>query len=60
MSHKFYLGDDGTLDTVLVCEDCGAERRYTFMPDSDEDTYADFVAWAFEDAEEEHICGEDE
>lgn len=24
-----YLGDDGTLDTVFYCSDCGAELRYS-------------------------------
>lgn len=31
------LSDDGTLDTVLRCEDCSEEFRYTYEP-ADDDT----------------------
>ncbi len=58
------LGDDGTLDTVIVCSECGAEMRYShdgdFDGDSDDRTdeqrHADFVAWAKEDSAEQHEC----
>lgn len=30
MSDRIRLGDDGTLDTVLVCRQCGAEARYSY------------------------------
>ena len=30
MTHQ--LGDDGTLDTVVVCEACGVESRYNYDP----------------------------
>lgn len=65
------LGDDGTMDTVLVCEECGEEMRYNY--DGGEcdhhedckseacarDLYEAFVDWAIEDATEDHICGEE-
>lgn len=63
------LTDDGTLDTVLRCEECGEEFRYNYSaiehdPDdtrSDEEAYDDFVKDCIEDAEAEHECGaEDE
>ena len=50
------LTDDGTLDTVLRCSECGEDMRYTYMPDSDDDSYDAFVDWAIEDAESEHEC----
>lgn len=65
------LSDNGTLDTVLRCEDCGEEFRYNYevgAPPTDaqeagcapEDTYDDFVQWAIEDAESEHECSADD
>jgi hypothetical protein len=48
-----HLSDDGTLDTVFRCDQCGEEIRYTF---DGEGSYDDFVAWAIQDAEEEHAC----
>lgn len=30
MSGRIRLSDDGTLDTVLVCNSCGAEARYNY------------------------------
>lgn len=58
------LGDDGTLDTVIVCSECGEELRYNFdgIDDdgraemSDGDAYEAFVTWALEDAGEQHDC----
>ncbi len=58
------LTDDGTLDTVLRCSNCGEEMRYTYDPTQGEsgdiadlpDTYDDFVDWAIGDAESEHDC----
>ncbi len=56
------LSDDGTLDTVLVCLSCHEEFRYNYDPDDteseSESDYDDFVAWAIEDAESEHVCEE--
>ena len=57
------LTDDGTLDTVLRCSDCGEEFRYTFDIDTQDaydghsDTaYDAFVEWAIKDATEQHDC----
>ena len=59
------LGDDGTLDTVIVCSECGAEMRFNFDGEHlDEnateqecsDAYDEFVAWAKEQATEDHEC----
>ena len=57
---SFSLGDDGTLDTLIVCNDCNAELRYNFDGDDDmpEYAYGEFVKWAKNDATETHICGE--
>ena len=55
----FYLGDDGTLDTVIVCSECGKELRYTFDPDTTESGYDDFVGDVLWEAEQEHVCEED-
>jgi hypothetical protein len=56
----FRLGDDGTLDTVIICNSCGEELRYTFDPDASEpdgeQAYDDFVTWALEDAADQHDC----
>lgn len=49
------LGDDGSLDTVLVCDKCGVEDRYTFA-ESGFDDYEAFLEWAYENSAEEHIC----
>lgn len=51
---KLYLEDDGTLDTVLQCSECGEELRYNYSAGEDDGTYGDFVAWAKEDAAEQH------
>jgi len=56
------LGDDGTLDTVLVCSECGEEMRYNYDGGSDVTAgdsargYHEFVAWAKKDAASEHEC----
>ena len=60
----FILTDDGTMDTVLACLECGEEARYNFanaesFPDGEEG-YAAFVDWALADADEEHDCGQGE
>ena len=53
------LGDDGSLDTVLVCDECGAEMRYNY-DDTDHsgnpDAYEEFVDWAIADASDQHSC----
>lgn len=66
----FELSDDGTMDTVVRCAECGAELRYNYdggmdegddesQPDREQaalDAYDAFVEWAIEDAESEHEC----
>ena len=57
----FRLGDDGTLDTVVVCEDCGQAERYNYQGEDESafegpGAYQDFIAWALRDAETEHDC----
>ena len=53
------LRDDGTLDTVIACPECGEEARYIYDPDPNSDeTYEKFVAWAIEDFDSEHECDE--
>ncbi len=46
-----YLGDDGTLDTVFVCDVCGREIRYSEI-DRDEDGCV--LPSEFERVAEEH------
>ena len=60
------LGDDGTLDTVVYCDECGEEARYHCelgpgedAPEDDEKAYAEFVNWAIEDFAAEHECEEE-
>lgn len=57
-SKRLVLTDDGTLDTVFECIDCGGQERYTFTPSGQryDGGYRRFVAWAIEDAEEQHVC----
>ena len=61
------LTNDGTLDIVLRCSECGEELRYNsceeawdqFAKTPTEDTkqaYDAFVDWAIEDATNEHEC----
>ncbi len=56
------LTDDGTLDTVLRCTDCGAESRYTYQPAEGAkgtaglEAYNEFIRWAAADADERHGC----
>lgn len=59
------LTDDGTLDTVLRCDQCGEEMRYNYdgEPPGQYVTVAAylrgviaFVNWAIDDAEQEHEC----
>ena len=61
MANRIVLGDDGTMDTVLHCTECGQEFRYNFdasdCPDSAlDDQYNDFISWAIQDAESDHEC----
>jgi len=61
------LGDDGTLDTVVFCTECGEEFRGTWdggaMDDGhgfpvllDGDSRDDFVKWMIADVTAEHEC----
>ena len=56
------LSDDGTMDTVLVCDNCGEEFRYNFQNadiDESDDPEADYDAFVEEsiaDASSEHDC----
>lgn len=60
----FSLGDDGTLDTVLVCDDCGREMRHNFdgsielSPEAIEAEYQAWITDILAEAEAEHECGE--
>lgn len=55
------LTDDGTLDTVLRCSDCGEEMRYTYDHGLDsEETYDEFIDWAIEDATYDHECEQED
>ena len=62
---SFVLSDDGTLDTVIKCSGCGREYRFNWDGEhdcesgtegGDCDCYAQFVAWAIDDANESHDC----
>lgn len=60
----FYLTDDGTLDTVVKCEDCGEELRYNYdiggpdqvQGEDPDEPYYQFVDWVMDDAAEQHKC----
>ena len=66
--NKFVSIDDGTLDTVLACDTCGQEERYTWDGDHGQygckedaypghcDCYECFVASAIEDRNDLHEC----
>lgn len=54
------LGDDGTMDTVVYCADCGQEGRYNYDPSfGSEETYNEFVKWAIEDFGNDHVCDQE-
>jgi hypothetical protein len=61
---KIILSDDGTLDTVLTCTECGDEFRFNYVsaynddPNAeDEDyTYDDFIDDCIADVTDEHDC----
>ena len=59
------LGDDGTMDTVVFCSECGREYRGNWDPNPDtaecgDETYDDFIDWFIGEIEVEHVCGEDD
>ena len=61
------LTDDGTMDTVIRCSDCGEEFRFSYAEATETTTlegeveptepYDAFVEWAIEEAAEDHECG---
>ena len=67
------LTDDGTLDTVFECSECGEEMRYNFAnsyPSSDgpseytrnpmtEVLYQDWIDQIIEDETQKHDCFQD-
>lgn len=63
---RIVLADDGTLDTVIQCLDCGEQFRFNFSPedcgpcndiDAAECThYDEFVADCISEIESEHEC----
>lgn len=62
-SERIRFGDDGTFDTVLVCNDCGAEARYNYDPadateslQAADQAYDAWINWAIEDFDSEHEC----
>jgi len=62
----FSIIDDGTLDTVIVCNSCHAGLRYNFNTEGwpqdcarkGSDDYNDFVKYMLKDAAETHKCTE--
>ena len=62
----FRLGDDGTMDTVIVCTDCGAEIRFNADETIHNDDcvnmagtcgcYDAFIEQCIEDCENDHEC----
>lgn len=58
-----HLGDDGTMDTVICCDECGEEMRYMYDPDpqgGQVESYDEFVEWAISDFDEDHECSDSE
>lgn len=64
----FNLIDDGTLDTVLLCEECNEEQRYNFSSWYDDDikeelteqermdAYDSFIDGIIAESNSEHSC----
>lgn len=57
------LTDDGTMDTVLCCTECGEEMRYNYQSGCDDDpeltdeqAYDAFIESCIDDATAEHEC----
>lgn len=58
------LSDDGTMDTVIECAECGVEARFTFdgrqvwngTSDEPKDDYQAFIETCLDDFEDEHEC----
>jgi hypothetical protein len=61
------LGDDGTMDTVLRCTDCGQEFRFNYDPSDDvpvgDAAQQDYDAWVdsiIDQTQDEHVCRDDQ
>lgn len=59
------LTDDGTLDTVIRCSDCGQEYRFTHDATDSSDVhpqvaYMSFVSDCIAEIVEEHECEQEE
>ena len=60
------LGDDGTLDTVIYCDNCNQEFRFNYSAFdydatldndlTDEAAYMAFVEWCKDEAAQDHNC----
>jgi hypothetical protein len=63
MSARIYLADDGTLDTVLRCADCGEEFRFNYAnaatDGEDEDDYEEWLDHIIRETADEHDCPRD-
>lgn len=64
---KIELSDDGTMDTVLRCCECGEEFRGNYDPSpdmpSEEDSHGGYDVWVdefIEEVEDEHVCAVEE
>lgn len=64
---KIALSDDGTLDTVVRCTECGREFRGNFEPgpefpaeDAAEDAYDTYVEEFLTEVSDEHECDKDD
>ena len=56
--HAIELGDDGTMDTVLVCTQCSEEFRGTYDGPGGEVDYTAWVGEFIEEVAAEHVCDE--
>ena len=52
----FHIVDDGTLDTVVRCDDCGGEERFNIEGFDDDEDRIDAALFM---ADEDHECYED-
>lgn len=55
------LRDDGTMDTVIACSECGEEARFNFSAGPGEEgdvDYDTFVQECIEEFDNEHECPE--
>jgi hypothetical protein len=54
------LGDDGTLDTVIVCTQCNSEFRFNFASTEEADeeeeySYDDFIDECIAEVQSDHV-----